>query len=120
MYYNTTNEEGSELLNSRTKTLTQDELILEIYQIHEEHDIDRFGLSPEVVRWTCEEFYGKNWPITSIRRSINTLTKSGKLTKTSRLKKGPYGKREHLWKLATQARTDINDTNTPGQGGDRF
>ena len=101
MYYNTTNEEGLELLDSRTKALTQDELILEIYQIHEEHDIDRDGLSPEIVRWTCEEFYGKDWPITSIRRSIHTLTKAGKLTKTNKLYRGRYGKNEHIWKLTT-------------------
>ena len=114
MYYNTNNEEGLELLNSRTKALTQDELILEIYEIHDTHDIDREALSPEIVRWTCEEFYGKDWPITSIRRSINTLTKAGKLTKTNKLHRGRYGKNEHIWKLATSIRTDINDTDSPG------
>ena len=104
MYYNTTNEEGSELLDSRTKALTQDDLILEIYQIHEEHDIDKEGLSPEIVRWTCEEFYQKDWPITSIRRGINTLTKAGKLTKTNELQISSYGKNTHIWRLNENTR----------------
>ena len=120
MYYNTNNESGVELLDSRTKALTQDELILEIYEIHEQHDIDRHGLTPELVRYTCEEFYGKAWPITSIRRSISTLTKAGKLTKTSKLHKGRYGKNEHIWKLASQVRTDINDTHIPGEENKRL
>ena len=110
MYYNTTNESGSELLNSKTKALTQDALILKIYETHQIYDIDKEGLSPEIVRWTCEEFHGKDWPITSIRRSINTLTKAGKLTKTNKLYRGRYGKNEHIWKLSTQIRTDLNDT----------
>ena len=101
-YYNTTNETGTDLDQSRANTKTQDEIILEIYQLHQENDIDKEGLSPEIVRWTCEEFYQKDWPITSIRRGINTLTKAGKLTKTSKLHLGPYGKNEHIWRLNDQ------------------
>ena len=115
MFYNTNNQIGKELRTSWANTKTQDEVILEIYEIHEAYDIDKFGLTPELVRHTCEEFYGKTWPITSIRRSISTLTKAGKLTKTSKLQKGPYGKKEHIWKLSAQIRTDTNDTNIPEQ-----
>ena len=123
MYYNTTNLTGEELYEEIANSLTQEQLILHIYNTDLEN-IDQ-GLGPEVVRWTCEEFYNKDWPITSIRRAINTLTKAGKLTKTNELRRGRYGKKEHVWKCNTegytpQVRNDINDTDTPGQGSGGF
>lgn len=39
-------------------------------------------------------------PITSIRRAMHTLTRSGLLIKTDRLKEGEYGAKNHTWKLA--------------------
>ena len=118
MYYNTTNLTGDELDEALANALTQEQLILHIYNEDLEH-LD-FGLGPEAVRDTCVEFYNKDWPITSIRRAINTLTKAGNLTKTSELRKGKYGKQTHTWQYRSQVRTDINDTNPLGSGSNRF
>ena len=44
--------------------------------------------------------FGKDTaPLTSIRRSINTLTKNNFLEKTSLQLKGPYGRPEYCWRL---------------------
>ena len=123
MYYNTTNLTGDELNEALGNALTQEQLILHIYNVDLE-ELD-FGIGPEGIRETCVDFYNKDWPITSIRRAINTLTKAGKLTKTNELRKGRYGKKEHVWKCNTegytpQVRNDINDTDTPGQGSSGF
>lgn len=40
-------------------------------------------------------------PITSIRRSITSLTKDGLLVKTDKTVMGNWGMREHLWKINT-------------------
>ena len=39
-----------------------------------------------------------NAPLTSVRRSINTLTKDGKLAKTGKQVIGPYGRPECVWR----------------------
>ena len=109
MYYNTNNETGLDLTESWIKAAKQNDLILRLFMINPNEDF-----TPDEIHHLCETC-NKSWPITSIRRSISTLTKAGKLTKTNRLEKGPYGKREHLWKLNTQIRTDINDTDSLGQ-----
>ena len=118
MYYNTTNLTGDELNEALGNALTQEQLILHIYNVDLE-ELD-FGIGPEGIRETCVDFYNKDWPITSIRRAINTLTKAGKLTKTNELRKGKYGKKTHTWKFVTQVRTDSNDTDSLGQGSDGF
>jgi hypothetical protein len=42
---------------------------------------------------------GLRAPITSIRRAITDLTRSGYLVKTERMKIGQYGMPNHTWKL---------------------
>ena len=108
MYYNTNNEEGETLVESWTATAKQDELILRIFMVGL-----NYSFTPDEIEALCQR-WNKNWPITSIRRAINTLTKRGNLTKTSELRKGKYGKNTHTWKFATQVRTDFDDTNTTG------
>ena len=76
MYYNTTNEEGEDLRESWTKTATQDELILALFKENPNQ-----SFTPNEIQHLCDTC-DRNWPITSIRRTINTLTKSGNLTKT--------------------------------------
>jgi len=116
MYYNTNNETGERLNESRSNAKTQDQLILHIFNTWRHAD----GLSPVEVEEILIGTYNKNWPFTSIRRSISTLTDQDKLSKTNELRGGKYDKREHVWKFKTQVRTDINDTNTPGEGSDRL
>ena len=38
-------------------------------------------------------------PITSIRRGLSNLTKSGYLVKTDQMKVGPFGRVSHTWVL---------------------
>lgn len=114
MYYNTNDESGINLRDSWVKTAKQDELILRLFQANPDQTF-----TPDEILHLCE-VVNRSWPITSVRRSISTLTKAGNLTKTSNLRKGKYGKKTHTWKLATQVRTDINDTDTPESGGFGF
>ena len=85
---------------------------------------DVIGEFPDTVgiklRKELVDDYDTNWPLTSIRRSISTLTDAGKLTKTSELRKGKYDKKEHVWKFKSQTRQDINDTHTPEERDNRF
>lgn len=108
MYYNTNNETGVQLRSSWTDTAKQDELILRIFMV-----APNDSFTPDEIEASCQRC-NKNWPITSIRRAINTLTKHGNLAKTNELRKGKYGKNTHTWKFATQVRTDFDDTNTLG------
>ena len=116
MYYNTNNETGEQLNESRSNAKTQDEIILDIFNTFRLNN----GLSPSEVESILIETYNKNWPLTSIRRAISTLTDNGKLTKTSKLRGGKYNKNEHVWKFKSQIRQDLNDTNTPGQRDNRL
>ena len=104
MYYNTNNETGIDLRESWTSNAKQDELILRIFMI-----APNDSFTPDEIEEACQRC-NKNWPITSIRRAISTLTKHGNLTKTNELREGKYGKKTHAWKFFTQVRTDLNDT----------
>ena len=114
MYYNTNDETQPQLFRSWAQTAKQNDLIYEVFKrhTHREFTPDDIHNHPDVSR--------RRWPITSIRRAISTLTKQDKLTKTSNLREGQYGKQTHTWKLNTEIRTDINDTDTLGQGSNRF
>ena len=116
MYYNTNEEDGPGLREAWAKTANQDDLILEIYNSWRQSG----GLTPSEVEEILIHHHDKNWPLTSIRRAISTLTNSGKLTKTSKLRGGKYNKNEHVWKFKPQTRQDLNDTNTPGQRDNRL
>ena len=116
MYYNTNNESGERLIKSKSKAKTQDEIILDIFNTWRQSD----GLTPSEIEEILIHHHDKNWPLTSIRRAISTLTDSGKLTKTNKLRGGKYNKNEHICKFKPQTRQDLNDTNTPGQRDNRF
>ena len=94
MYYNTNDENGETLRNSRDNSTNQENMILAIFETYPNEgltpfDIEDFAHDQEV-----------NWPITSIRRAITDLTNAGKLMKTNTTKLGKYGKQVHTWKLA--------------------
>jgi len=91
MYHNTLAHEGEKLRNYEQKAMTQDEVILEVFT--------NWG----VVDFTPSEmrrFALTGAPLTSVRRSMNTLTKQGKLIKTDETRMGPYGRPETVWRLA--------------------
>jgi len=90
-YFNTTNERGDTLKRRKRKTENQDDIVLAFFRQHKEVEI-----SPSEC-W-INAFQADETPITSVRRSINTLTREGKLIKTENKKIGVYGKPEYLWK----------------------
>ena len=94
MYYNTNDETGETLQNSRSNSVNQENMILAIFETYPNEsltpfDIEDFAHDQEV-----------HWLITSIRRAITDLTNAGKLNKTETKKLGRYGKFVHTWKLA--------------------
>lgn len=91
-YFQTTPMQGDQLALAIDSASRQDDYILSVYQ--------RAGraLSPSEVHEVTQR-EGRTWPITSIRRSITTLTKSGALVKLHALRTGDHGKPEHLWTL---------------------
>jgi len=91
-YYNTTNLDSDDLRTAKAKTMKQDDVILEIFEYHPE-----WSYTPGQVMHIASNNFGKRYPITSIRRSINTLTKAGKLHKTRELRNCIYGKKAHCW-----------------------
>lgn len=92
MYYNTTKQKEEVLENFVAKAQTQDGKILEFFN---QHKGKKF--SPGDV-WT-NLFKAEFVPLTSIRRSINSLTKEGQLTKLDEQKVGYYGRPVYLWIL---------------------
>ena len=142
MYYNTTKLEGEDLKKEEKNAKTQDSKILWYFKLNNLGEAWRiYGLTP----WEVHLHF-KQWPITSIRRSINTLSKNtydvkctfigepsrkikvkandrrdaireawklsnilhindpkliqpAPLEKTSEMREGMYGKREHVWRL---------------------
>ena len=84
MYYNTTNEKGKELKEFTGKALTQDQKILEMFD-----NGHKLGPSLIIGRMNC--------PITSIRRSLNTLEKRGDIRRLNVKIMGLYGRKEYLY-----------------------
>jgi len=100
-YYNTNEEKGTALNESRKKAKTQDELVLDYFK-----NYDNLGATPErVLRHfkIMEKLIERRWhntPITSIRRSFSNLKNKGLIKKTEVLIEGDFGKNIHVWKLA--------------------
>jgi len=87
-YYATTPEPDLTIL--RGKAAKQDAAILRFFEVTKRR------WSP----WQVYHKFGDRWPITSVRRSINTLTAEGKLNKLGDTRKGRYGRKEHFWIIA--------------------
>ena len=94
-YYNTTHEQSKPLEVSWAKAAKQDVLILLVFARNKKSIFTPF----EILKILFSEF-DRNLPITSIRRSINTLTNIGALEKTNIRRKGAYGKSNYCWKYA--------------------
>lgn len=86
MYYNTTHEKGQILAEYERKAISQDEALYRIFCMYG-------TVNPSAI----ERITG--WPRSSISRSLNTLTKDGRIEKTEKKMKGKYGRPEHIWKL---------------------
>ncbi len=85
-YYNTVSESGQQLDLFKSKANTQDERILELFKVSGK-------LSASLI------FPLMNCPITSIRRSLNTLENNMKIMKLEVKVRGMYGRLEYLYKI---------------------
>lgn len=95
-YFNTTNLEGSELKTVTQKAFSQEQVIMAIYR-----SARIKTMTPsEVYQTYLERTRLLKTPITSIRRAMTCLTKSGHLIKTEHKREGMYGSPEHYYRLA--------------------
>jgi len=92
MYFNTTNMPGKDLQMAVRAAKNQDDAILSIF----------LNTRSEWSPWQIHRALlkaGRNSPITSARRSITNLTKSGHLIMTGEQITGEYGRPENTWKI---------------------
>lgn len=94
MYYNTTNEQGNTLKKSHKKSMKQQDMALAVFQKH-----PNVKMTPVDIANGVRHYFGKKYPITSIRRCISDLTKDGRIEKTATKREGMYGKMNYTWKL---------------------
>jgi len=92
MFYNTTNLTGNSLINAINTARTQDDRVKIILSLFSR------PVTPFEVQEKYNQYY-KPAPITSIRRSLNTLTSAGIAEKTDRMRAGQYGKPNYTWQL---------------------
>lgn len=88
MYHNTTHVEGTELRTRTAKASAQQAEVLAYFRTQ------RIASASQVHKGLGERFL-----LTSVRRSITNLTKSGVLAKTSHKAMGPFGANEYLYAI---------------------
>ena len=92
-YYNTSHVLGEQLIMFNKKAQTQDGKILSYFK--EQPAVE---YTPSQI-WRL--LFNKQTPLTSVRRSITTLTTGGYLVKTSNQRTGEYGRPENTWRFRT-------------------
>ena len=92
MFYNTTMMGLTEITQRRQTASKQCWMILHFFKGNPEGNFTPFEVQKHANLQT--------YPITSIRRAINTLTGAGLLIKTNIMREGEYGAMNHTWKLA--------------------
>ena len=90
-HYNTNKEWGKQLVQSKAKTYTQAEVIMDIF-------ISRIGikLTPSDVHIIYQEEF-KKILLSSVRARITSLADKGYLVKTEIMREGLHGSPEHCW-----------------------
>lgn len=96
-YYETTPLTTDQLAEAFRAGRLQDDLVLSVFRTGEALGLGL--LSPSQVH-AIGVRRGSKWLLTSVRRSIATLTRAEVLVKTDVLRAGPHGKPEHCWRLA--------------------
>ena len=90
-YFNTTRVAMVDLREYKAKASSQDLKVLEWFKSHPGE-----VFSPEDV---MQAIFTSATPLTSIRRSFNTLEKGLFIEKTGQMKKGIYGRPVNTWRL---------------------
>lgn len=96
-YYQTTPLTSDELKDAITTAKRQDDAVLALFR-----RLRTSLLAPSDVHLMLRK-YGRQVLLTSVRRSLSSLTEEELLIKTGTLRPGPHGKPEHCWKLADKA-----------------
>lgn len=91
-YYNTTHLNGTPLVEAHETAKAQEENCLVLYN-------EIRIMSPSECWKMYKIRYNGKVLLTSIRRSITTLTKKEKLMKTGVQRDGEYGRPEYVWKI---------------------
>lgn len=92
-FYNTIHASGQTLIDFNNQAESQNNIILHIFELNKNSSFTPFEVQKCLIR------IGKDYPITSVRRAMTTLTEEGKLIKLSEMKPGNYGKPNYTWKL---------------------
>ena len=90
-YFNTNHVRGRQLAEYEGKAATQDDRILAFFRKHSQASFTPSQVHHALIM-SC--------PITSVRRSVSSLTERGLLEKTETQRQGPYGRPEYCWRLA--------------------
>jgi hypothetical protein len=93
VYFDTTHLPSPELEDATDAAKYQDAVVLAIFQSHD------CPLSPSMV-WKFGLERKSQWLLTSVRRSMSTLTKAGRLIKLPVKVVGIYGAKEFIWELS--------------------
>lgn len=99
-YWNTTRLTGAELREAVQSATKQDAAVLAIFD-----SCPGQVLSPSQV-WRIGCGLGLRWLLTSVRRSINTLTETRELAKLSDRIEGIHGRMEYTWRRLPQGMRD--------------
>ena len=91
IFYNTTGLSGEQLKEREMKAGTQNRLILDFFRMHPGLEFTPFQVQAHLNLTRT--------PITSIRRSITTLTGLGYLRMTNVKRMGNYGVENNCWRL---------------------
>jgi len=90
MFYNTINLTSSDLQIAKDNAKSQEEFIKWLFNNN---------TSLKITPSQLMVLFGRNTPITSIRRALTNLTNDDFLQKTDEMIQGLYNKPEHIWKL---------------------
>ena len=91
-FHNTTNESGKQLELFTAKAHNQNQAVYEMFQRYN-------SLSASECFTRLQNHTRLTWILTSVRRSITTLTNTGKLIKTEKKVNGLYGRPEYVYTI---------------------
>jgi len=91
MYFNTLNEQGEDLRESRNKAIFQQDRVVDFLKANPRSDF-----TPSQVH---KLLFDTNTPLTSVRRAMTTATSLGFIVQTGNKREGIYGKANFCWKI---------------------
>lgn len=89
-FHNTTPLTGEQLAIAFAVAENQDQIVMRIMD-------DGVSRTPSQV-WQLGYHMGRQWLLTSVRRSMSNLEHAGALTKLDEQRDGPYGRPERVWR----------------------